>query len=148
PAGGSSKRGRRRLQAVLQTLILLFMFGLLLYMPQTQQACGPSSNDAIFTFTVHPDFPLDRYAAGDLGVLQPTYARSYLYVAYRYLAGAGFDAEEQKEMVSLWRHRLRIEDTSENSKNTPLLKWVAARKKITSAEPPQIVGIYKDVQNG
>src|SRR5690349_17264777 len=128
--------------------LLLFMFGLLLYMPQTQQACGPSFNEAIFTFTVHPDFPLDRYAAGDLGVLQPTYARSYLLVAYRYLAGVGFDTEEQKQMVSLWRHRLRLDDATENNKNTPLLMWVAARKKITNAEPPQTIGVYKDLQNG
>ena len=128
--------------------LLLFMCGLLLYTPQTPQACGPSFNEAIFTFTVHPDFPLDHYAAGDLGVLPPTYARSYLFVAYRYLAGVGFDTEEQKQMGSLWRHRLRIDDTNENNKNTPLLMWVAARKKITNAEPPQTIGVYKDLQNG
>ncbi len=139
--------GKFRLKALFLPSILLFMFALLLYMPQPQQACGPSSNEAIFSYTVHPDLPLERFAAGDLGVLQPTYARSYLFVAYRYLAGVGLEAEEQKQMASLWQHRLRTEP-QEPGNNTPLLMWVAARKKITNAEPPQNIEIYKDLQNG
>jgi hypothetical protein len=51
--------------------------------------CGPFVERAIFTYTVHPDLPLTGYAQGQLGILQPTYARSYLYVAYRYLIGIG-----------------------------------------------------------
>ncbi len=39
-----------------------------------------------FTYTLHPDFPMSKYAAGQLGILDHNYARSYLMVAYRYLA--------------------------------------------------------------
>src|SRR5690349_5120175 len=69
-------------------------------------ACGPSMLEAIFVHTVHPVFPLERFAAGRLGVVQPSYARSYLYVAYRYLEGAPFTPDEQKGLTALWRERL------------------------------------------
>ncbi|MEZ5361288.1 MAG: hypothetical protein R2748_02825 [Bryobacterales bacterium] len=47
---------------------------------------------AVFTFEQHPDLPLRDYAAGRLGLLAPTYARSYLYVAYRWMDGAPMSA--------------------------------------------------------
>src|ERR1041385_6410196 len=50
------------------------------------EACGPFFNDAIFIVTKHPDFPLEKFAAGKLGVVNPTWARSYLVVAYRTLS--------------------------------------------------------------
>src|SRR5262245_54038665 len=73
-------------------------------------ACGPLSPEMIFTHTVHPDFPLDRFAHGELVVLQPNYARSYLLVAYRHLNGIGVDSNEEKALVSLWRERLLIDN--------------------------------------
>src|SRR5437660_5063020 len=57
-------------------------------------ACGPFMLDAVFTFTAHPEFPLEKFARGELGIIQPTYARSYLFVAYRYLNGTGFSSQE------------------------------------------------------
>src|SRR5262249_30903872 len=74
--------------------------------PRALFGCGPFFPEIIFTHTIHPDFPLDRFARGELGVLQPTYARSYLLVAYRHLNGDGFDSDEEKALVSLWRERL------------------------------------------
>src|SRR5438046_1343647 len=47
-----------------------------LLLPQSSQACGPFFTDAIFVYTKHPDFPLERFAKGQLGVLRPSYARS------------------------------------------------------------------------
>jgi hypothetical protein len=70
------------------------------------EACGPFIEHAIFTFTKHPDFPLSRFAAGELGVLQPTYARSYLAVAYRYLSGAPLGADARQAADRLWQERL------------------------------------------
>jgi hypothetical protein len=54
-----------------------------------------------FHLYLHPDLPLTSYAQGQLGIL-PTYAQSYLYVAYRYLIGMGFDPEEQAALLALW----------------------------------------------
>jgi hypothetical protein len=39
-------------------------------------ACGPFFERAIFVHEAHPDFPLEAFAAGSLGVLRPGYARS------------------------------------------------------------------------
>src|SRR2546425_4946122 len=77
-----------------------------LLLPQSSQACGPFFTDAIFVYTKHPDFPLERFAAGQLGVLQPSYARSYLVAAYRNLIGNGLSATEAKALRSLWDERL------------------------------------------
>ena len=61
-------------------------------------ACGPSFPVAVFSFKKHPDVPRTEFLKGSLGVLKPTYARSYLVVAYRYLIGAPLSAEEQEQI--------------------------------------------------
>jgi len=60
----------------------------------------------VFSYDSHPDRSLEDYAAGDLGIVLPTYARSYLYVAYRYLEGTPFTSEEQAALVDTWKVRL------------------------------------------
>src|SRR6185369_1881803 len=87
-------------------ILVALMLGILLCNPGIQFGCGPFSERAVFTFNVHPEFPLEKYAAGELGVLQPGYARSYLAVAYRYISGAGLDQQEQKAVTAMWKHRL------------------------------------------
>lgn len=69
-------------------------------------ACGPVFPTAAF-ISEHPDLPLDGYAAGNLGVVMPTYSPSYLAVAYRYFENRPFDRDEQSQMVSAWEARLR-----------------------------------------
>src|SRR6185295_12293336 len=100
------------------------------------EACGPFVLRQVFTYDVHPDFPLAKFAAGELGVLQPTYARSYLFVAYRYFAGAPLDAAEQKAVTAVWDERLG------NSEETPsedsLKSWLDARAKVSTAAKPEI----------
>jgi hypothetical protein len=102
--------------------------------PYALYGCGPSMPSVIFTYSLHPDFPLNRYARGELGVLQPTYARSYLLVAYRHMSGAGVDSREEKALVSLWRERLLIDD--EPSIDKAMNQWLDERNKITGAGHP------------
>jgi hypothetical protein len=94
-------------------------------------ACGPFARDAVFTYVKHPDFPLEGFARGRLGVLRPEYARSYLYVAYRYMSGMTFSAEEQAALASLWKERFAYDwqDSVEDGKT----KWLASRKKVSGA---------------
>src|ERR1044072_332884 len=108
-------------------LLIAALFAALCYRPQSQQACGPFFNEAFFTFTVHPDLPLDKFAAGELGIIQAGFARSYLYVAYRYFAGLGFDTEEQKAVVAMWRHRLREDEYNQPKGDNWVAKWLALR---------------------
>lgn len=61
-----------------------------------------------FTYTLHPDFPFSKFAGGQLGILQHTYARSYLMVAYRYLSNKPLAKEEQEGVDALWNERLEM----------------------------------------
>ncbi|MBS1957811.1 MAG: hypothetical protein JST89_26740, partial [Cyanobacteria bacterium SZAS-4] len=65
-----------------------------------------------FTYTIHPDFPMSKFSAGQLGILQNGYARSYLMVAWRYLSNKPLSAQEQDAFNKLWESRLAINDFS------------------------------------
>jgi hypothetical protein len=104
-------------------------------------ACGPFTLEAIFVHTVHPGFPLERYAAGHVGVVQPSYARSYLYVAYRYLSGGSFSAAEQKALTELWKERLGLEGPAAGDDEWTK-SWLAARKKVVAQDPAPI-SVYR-----
>jgi hypothetical protein len=142
------KRTKKRLQNIFSLasrgkimLLVALMLALLSYRPQTQQACGPISQEAIFTFSVHPDFPLEKYAAGQLGVLQPSYARSYLYVAYRYFAGLSFDQTEQKAVASVWNDRLDM--SSDESQPDAVKIWLEARSKVQGLTPVAEITVFR-----
>jgi hypothetical protein len=109
--------------------------------PSTALACGPFSLDTIFVFTVHPEYPLENFARGDLGTIQPSYARSYLYVAYRYLNGNSFTPDEQNALVELWRDRLNLrwEPTEEQS----VKRWLEARNKVANAAAITNIEVYR-----
>jgi hypothetical protein len=93
-------------QKMLRVVLVVLICVVIVIPPMQVYACGPYFSQTFFKFTMHPDVPLDRFAAGQLGVLQTTYARSYLVVAYRYLSGEALSAEEQAGAVSLWKDRI------------------------------------------
>src|SRR5579872_1302360 len=68
--------------------------------------CAVDYEIPIFAYHRHPDFPRTEFLNGRLGVLQPTYARSYLYVAYRYLSGLGLNPAEREQVRLYWNDRL------------------------------------------
>ncbi|QOY91379.1 hypothetical protein [Paludibaculum fermentans] len=67
--------------------------------------CGPFLPVAVFSYARHPDLPRTRFLQGDLGVLRPAYAQSYLVVAYRYMSGVGLTAREREGVRDYWRDR-------------------------------------------
>jgi len=84
------------------------------FLPRLVRACARPSVELIFINTVHPDLPVGPYTQGNLGVIQPTYASIYLYVAYRNLAGRPIRPSEQE---ALWDGDERI--TSPQSMTRP-----------------------------
>lgn len=123
----------RRLIAILLAIILLN--------GTTALACGPFTLEAIFVHTVHPTYPLAQFAAGRIGVVQPSYARSYLYTAYRYLSGGSFSPSEQKAMVDLWKQRLDF-SSDENPSDWSAV-WLEARKKIPGVQERGEIDVYR-----
>src|SRR5947207_14997930 len=100
-------KASRQLRKYTPALIVLgSIIAVSFLLPNRTQACGPFFSDAIFVFSKHPDFPLDKYAAGKLGVIRDTWARSYLVVAYRTASGASLSEAESKAIKSLWDDRL------------------------------------------
>lgn len=125
--------------------VALCLVTALLYGPRRLFSCGPFLPSTIFTYTLHPDFPLEPFARGELGVLQPTYARSYLVVAYRYLSGVRLDAEEQKAVQALWQERL-------NREWNPIAQdwlqhWLDARNAVPGTSPPLETSLYRSVES-
>lgn len=105
--------------------------------PRAARACGPFLPEAVFTYELHPDLPLVDLAAGKLGLVQPTWARSYLYVVHHALAGGSFDADARRALDELWRARLGQVPASDAP--TAAARWLAARAAVVGeAEAPAI----------
>ena len=49
--------------------------------------CGPSYITPVFDTSSAPEDPYTDFAAGRLGIIKPTFHRSVLFAAYRYIAG-------------------------------------------------------------
>jgi hypothetical protein len=122
-------------------LLAIVLIAFVLSGPSPALACGPFSLDTIFVFTVHPEYPLENFARGDLGTIQPSYARSYLYVAYRYLNGNSFTPAEQNALVELWRDRLNLH--WEPAEEQSVKRWLEARNKVPGAAALANIEVYR-----
>ncbi len=83
---------------------------------------------ASFVARFQPEPPLSQFAAGRLGVIQSQWGGDYLYVCYRYMAGPGFDPDEQKALLSFWDEKPRLAATPDASN-----AWLQARARIPAA---------------
>jgi hypothetical protein len=100
-------------------------------------ACGPFFETAVFSGDLNPDAPLERYIGGELGIFQPSYAHSYLFVAYRYLAGTGLSDGERHAVLKLINGRIAgsydYGDFAADSDVRPAVKeWMDARALVIS----------------
>jgi hypothetical protein len=90
--------------------------------------------------------PLGPFGAGKLGVVLPSYARSYLVVAYRYLIGIPLDPAEQQAALALWSARLNPSWSDPNSPdNVALDTWRAARQSVLGASPAPDLQMEKEI---
>lgn len=112
-------------------LLVLLLLCMLFTSPPPVAGCGPFFNFAVFTYSLHPDFPLEEFARGNLGILQSTYPRSYLYVAYRQLSGTGFSPQEQAELLRLWENRLKGQASGlDPGSDDPPKRWLELRARV------------------
>ena len=123
----------------LRSLVVVWL-AVLLFNSTSALACGPITLEAVFVHTVHPTYPIERFAAGRVGVLQPSYARSYLYVAYRYLNGSGFTPAEQLALTKFWQDRLISRYAREDEDWTKA--WLEARRKVAN-QGPESITVYR-----
>jgi hypothetical protein len=78
---------------------LIAVAAILLVEPPESQSCGPFLPEAQFAFRLGPVNELPYYQ-GLLGIVQPTYYRRNLIVAYRYFSGVPLTREEIAALTS------------------------------------------------
>jgi len=122
------------------------------------ETCG-DPGDPFDDYSIHPDVPLARFFQGNLGILKPTFARSYLVLAYRYLSGVPLTEDERAAAHALWQVR-GIDPThiypehfsgggGEEDRNNPYLQaaqdlsdgsndWINVRGQVVSSPAPHI----------
>jgi hypothetical protein len=118
-------------------LAVVLMASLLPYLgPRLAQACAPVFAVAVFHYKRHPDLPRDRFIRGNLGVIQPTWARSYLVLSYRYLAGVGLDDSERDQVRDYFKDR----DTQwwDRTGNDWPARWKKLRDRVPGIAHPDL----------
>jgi hypothetical protein len=99
--------------------------------PQSATPCGEAPwQPPGFVWLNGPE-DLETFAAGDLGIVLPTYARSYLIVAYRAMIGRPLTEEEQKGAMRVWNVRLGRERWTDR---VGLNAWLDARRSVCGPE--------------
>lgn len=121
---------------------ILVISSFLMLLPRPTEACGPFFTDAIFVYQKHPDFSLERFAQGQIGVLQMTYARSYLVAAYRNLVGEKLSAAEVKALTSLWDDRINL--NWDERYEEWVKSWKDARAKVPGVGAGPDIQVYRN----
>jgi hypothetical protein len=123
-------------------LALALILSVSFILPQRSRACGPFFTNAIFVYSKHPDLPFNSFAAGKLGVLQASWARSYLVAAYRNLAGNRLSESEAKAIKSVWDDRLN--NSWESHVDQGIKNWTDARNRIPGLAAPSRINEYRN----
>ncbi len=109
--------------------------------------CGPSYISPVFDKKRAPENPFENFAAGKLGIVKPTYNRSVLLAAYRYLNGGGFTPEEQKGLIEVWKAEFENESYQADDTGEAVKKWVEKRKAVVEKEE-KVPEIYVEREYG
>jgi hypothetical protein len=111
--------------------LLIAVAAVLLLVPPESQSCGPFLPEAQFSFRLGPTEQLP-YDQGKLGIVQPTYRRRNLIVAYRYFSGVPLT---QEEIAALAAPRADPHEsyTPETPGTVPV--WLDARNAVPGVKP-------------
>jgi hypothetical protein len=83
-----------------------------------------------FDFVKRPDAPIGAYASGRLGILRPSFARSHLVVAWRYLAGKPLSDAETREVLTYYDSRLGDRQMPARPERDAIGEWVTTRNTV------------------
>jgi hypothetical protein len=120
-------------------LILLPFFDL--------QACGPDFRPDVFVRALNPDNAAG-FAQGRLELVQPTYFRRNLIVAYRYLSGSKLSATEKAIYTGPPAVLLAEQSKAEEARQQaaiPVNQWIVERAKYPKAPIAKAVSYWDTV---
>ncbi len=131
-----------------QRSLLLLAFAFLVFVPRNIFSCGPFFDSATFSFDTHPDYPIAAFLHGHLGVLQPSFHRMYLVIAYRSLNGHPLSSKEIDALDPLLTTGAKSADAMASegflnsyqgapSSTPPSALWLTERAKVLGETPPQ-----------
>lgn len=123
------------------SIILIFAFSTNLF------PCGPSYVTPVFDYKRAPENPYENFAAGRIGIVKPTYHRSVLFAAYRYLNGGAFSADEQKALIDVWNAEFNHKNYIADDVSETLKQWLEERKSIVGKEE-KLPDIYVEREYG
>ena len=92
-------------------------------------ACGPSETEPIFVSMDSPDLPFDEFTNGKIGIVQPSFGRKTLVIAYRYLNGGSFTADEQKDLIDALNGK-----APEEAGDAAVKAWINGRQEFLKEE--------------
>jgi tetratricopeptide (TPR) repeat protein len=124
--------------------ILACVCGTALLSAHPATACGPFFEYPAFTFATHPDFPLDPFAGGKLGILQPGYGTTYLVVAYRYLSGVGLDEASRRTAIDTWKDHF---NGASSEGEPPVKQWQRQRLEVAGIAPLPPIQTHRREEN-
>jgi hypothetical protein len=124
---------RRTSAAIASLLLVSSLF--------TAQACGPDFSPDVFVRKLRPDNP-KQFAQGKLGILLPTYPRTDLVVAFRYLNGGQLSPAEQEAYEPTFTYTdsemtqtFNREEAEQKKTTEPAESWPLARAKYAALGP-------------
>jgi hypothetical protein len=123
-------------------IVLALWLSLSLQVASPTKACGPFLIEPIFVFHQSPDLPFREFTKGNIGIIQPTFGRKTLVIAYRYLNGGWFSDDEQAALVEA------LKGTAPEGDGAAAVKtWIATRQEIAGKEE-NAPEIYTERQYG
>lgn len=108
------------------------------------KACGPFFPYNVYAYYTHPDIPMKKFAAGELGIVHPGMAMSYLYIAYRYFTDRPLNEEQQNASVALWHQRLQDSFIHDENMVKP---WLEIHNSIPQTKKLQAydISLYRSI---
>jgi hypothetical protein len=129
----------------LARMFLIVVAAILLLAPPESQSCGPFLPEAQFVFRLGPVDELPYYQ-GKLGIVQPTYRRRNLIVAYRYFSGVPLTKEE---IAGPPPPAPKAEPQQYGFDRSPTDgEWLMARSAVPGIQPAKIPVAYRKVPGG
>jgi hypothetical protein len=125
----------------LRVVIAIVACMLIVSWPQQVDSCGPYFSRAVFTLGTRPD-NVKSFVDGEIGVIQPSWYRAYLTMAFRQLAGRPLSAGQKRAFIHEWG-----KTGSEIWQNPALPQWLKERAKYSAKPSLNEEGAYQIYQN-
>jgi hypothetical protein len=116
---------------VIRCTLLFAMLAIFIALPT--DSCSFSEGPAFF-FPKRPDAPITSFLSGRLGIVSPTFARSHLAVAWRYLSAKPLSDAEKKAMLAYYDGRLGERTLPVKLYRDAIDQWMDARNTVIASD--------------